>query len=204
MALYEGGKAAVDASQDPMIRLAAAVDPAARALRKRFEEQVEGPVQRGQEAIARARFATYGTSIYPDATFTLRLSYGAMTGWKEKGEDVRPWTELGRAFERATGEAPFKIPDRWLAAKDRLDMTTPANFTTNNDILGGNSGSPVVNAAGEIVGLAFDGNIHSISGSYWFDDRMNRSVMVHPAYIKVALEQVYGAKALLDEINSGR
>ncbi len=204
MALYEGGKAAVDASQDPMIRLAAAVDPAARALRKRFEEQVEGPVQRGQEAIAKARFAAYGTSIYPDATFTLRLSYGAMTGWKEKGEDVRPWTELGRAFERATGQEPFKIPDRWLAAKDRLDMTTPANFTTNNDILGGNSGSPVVNAAGEIVGLAFDGNIHSISGSYWFDDRMNRSVMVHPAYIKVALEQVYGAKALLDEINSGR
>jgi len=204
MALYEGGKAAVDASQDPLIRLAAVVDPDARALRKRFEEQVEGPVQRGQEAIARARFATYGTSIYPDATFTLRLSYGAMTGWKEKGEDVRPWTELGRAFERATGEAPFKIPDRWLAAKDRLDMTTPANFTTNNDILGGNSGSPVVNAAGEIVGLAFDGNIHSIAGSYWFDDRMNRSVMVHPAYIKVALEQVYGAKALLDEINSGR
>lgn len=204
MALYEGGKAAVDASQDPMIRLAAAVDPAARALRKRYEEQVEGPVQRGQEAIARARFAAYGTSIYPDATFTLRLSYGAMMGWKEKGEDVRPWTELGRAFERATGQEPFKIPDRWLAAKDRLDMTTPANFTTNNDILGGNSGSPVVNAAGEIVGLAFDGNIHSISGSYWFDDRMNRSVMVHPAYIKVALEQVYGAKALLDEINSGR
>ena len=203
MALYDGGKAAVDASQDPMIRLAAAVDQDARALRKRFEEQVEGPVQRGQEAIAKARFAAYGTSIYPDATFTLRLSYGAMTGWKEKGEDVRPWTELGRAFERATGEPPFKIPARWLAAKDRLDMTTPANFTTNNDILGGNSGSPVVNAAGEIVGLAFDGNIHSIAGSYWFDDRMNRSVMVHPAYIKVALEQVYGAKALLDEINSG-
>jgi hypothetical protein len=204
MALYDGGKAAVDASQDPLIRLAAAVDPAARALRKRFEEQVEGPVQRGQEAIAKARFAAFGTSIYPDATFTLRLSYGAMMGWKEKGEDVRPWTELGRAFERATGEPPFKIPPRWLAAKDRLDMTAPANFTTNNDILGGNSGSPVVNAAGEIVGLAFDGNIHSIAGSYWFDDRMNRSVMVHPAYIKVALEQVYGAKALLDEINSGR
>ena len=201
MALYEGGKTAVDASQDPMIRLAAAVDPDARALRKRFEEQVEGPVQRGQEAIAKARFAAYGTSIYPDATFTLRLSYGAMMGWKEKGDDVRPWTEIGRAFERATGEPPFKIPARWLAAKDRLDMTTPANFTTNNDILGGNSGSPVVNAAGEIVGLAFDGNIHSIAGSYWFDDRLNRSVMVHPAYIRVALEIVYDAKALLEEID---
>ncbi|MDH4259393.1 MAG: S46 family peptidase [Gammaproteobacteria bacterium] len=204
MALYNGGQAAVDASQDPMIRLAASVDPAARALRKRDEEQVEGPVQRGLEEIAKARFAVYGTSIYPDATFTLRLSYGAMMGWKEKGEDVRPWTEVGRAFERATGEAPFKIPDRWLAVKDRLDMTTPANFTTNNDILGGNSGSPVVNAAGEIVGLAFDGNIHSISGSYWFDDRLNRSVAVHPAYIRLALEKVYGAKALLAEIDSSR
>ena len=204
VALYEGGQAAVDASKDPMIRLAAVVDPAARALRKRFEEQVEGPVQRGQEAIAKARFAAYGTSIYPDATFTLRLSYGAMMGWNEKGDDVRPWTELGRAFERATGEAPFKIPERWLAAKDRLDLTTPANFTTNNDILGGNSGSPMLNATGEIVGLAFDGNIHSISGSYWFDDRLNRSIGVHPAYIRLALEQVYGAEALLAEIDSGR
>ena len=201
VALYEGGKAAIDASQDPMIRLAAIVDPAARALRKTYEEQVEGPVQRGQEAIAKARFAAYGTSIYPDATFTLRLSAGAMMGWNEKGQDVRPWTELGRAFERATGEAPFKIPARWLAAKDRLDMTTPANFTTNNDIVGGNSGSPMLSAAGEIVGLAFDGNIHSISGSYWFDDRLNRSIGVHPAYIRVALEKVYDAKALLAEID---
>jgi len=204
IALYEGGQAAIDASQDPMIRLAAAVDPTARELRKRYEEQVEGPVQRGQEAIAKARFAVFGTRIYPDATFTLRLSYGAMMGWKEKSEDVRPWTELGRAFERATGQAPFRIPDRWLAARDRLDMTTPVNFTTNNDILGGNSGSPMLSAAGEIVGLAFDGNIHSISGSYWFDERMNRSIGVHPAYIRTALEKVYDAKALLNEIDAGR
>ncbi|MGQ0430550.1 MAG: S46 family peptidase [Gammaproteobacteria bacterium] len=199
--LYEGGNAAVDASQDPMIRLAAAVDPAARALRKRFEEQVEGPVQRGQEAIAKARFATYGTSIYPDATFTLRLSYGAMAGWKEKGEDVRPWTELARAFERATGEPPFRMPPRWMDAKDRLDPSTRVNFTTSNDIVGGNSGSPMLSASGEIVGLAFDGNIHSIAGSYWFDDRMNRTIGVHPAFIRAALGQVYGAEALLAEID---
>jgi hypothetical protein len=184
-----------------MIRLAVAVDPAARALRKTFESEVEGPVARGQEEIAKARFAKYGTSIYPDATFTLRLSYGAMQGWDEKGEPVRPWTELSRAFERATGEPPFKIPERWLAAKDSLDMSTRANFTTNNDIVGGNSGSPMLNAKGEIVGLAFDGNIHSISGSYWFDDRMNRSIGVHPAYIRTALEKVYGAKELLAEID---
>ncbi len=201
MALYEGGQAAIDASSDPMIRLAAAVDPAARALRKTFETEVEGPVARGQEAIAKARFAEYGTSIYPDATFTLRLSYGAMQGWVEKGEEVRPWTELSRAFERATGEPPFRIPDSWLAVKDRLDLTTRANFTTNNDIVGGNSGSPMLNAAGEIVGLAFDGNIHSISGSYWFDERINRTIGVHPAFIRTALEKVYGASALLEEID---
>ena len=117
-----------------------------------------------------------------------------MKGWVEKGQEVRPWTELSRAFERATGEPPFKIPERWMAAKDRLDMSTRANFTTNNDIVGGNSGSPMLNAKGEIVGLAFDGNIHSISGSYWFDERMNRSIGVHPAYIRTALEKVYGAK----------
>ncbi len=201
MALYEGGQAAIDASKDPMIRLAAAVDPEARALRKQLEEQVDGPVQRGQEEIAKARFAEYGTSIYPDATFTLRLSYGGMKGWVEKGQEMRPWTELARAFERATGEPPFKIPERWMAAKDGLDMTTRVNFTTNNDIVGGNSGSPMLNAKGEIVGLAFDGNIHSISGTYWFDERMNRTVGVHPAYIRTALEKVYGAKALLEEID---
>jgi hypothetical protein len=202
IALYEGGQAAIDASQDPMIRLAAAVDPAARALRKTFEEQVEGEVTRAQEAIAAARFAEYGTSIYPDATFTLRLSYGAMKGWNEKGEDIRPWTELSRAFERATGEPPFRIPPKWMAAKDRLDMTTRVNFTTDNDIVGGNSGSPMVSAAGEIVGLAFDGNIHSIAGSYWFDERMNRAIGVHSAYMRTALEDVYGAKALLAEIDA--
>jgi hypothetical protein len=202
MALYDGGQSAIDASQDPMIRLAAAVDPASRALRTQFEAEVEGPTQRGEEEIAKARFAEYGTSIYPDATFTLRLSYGAMKGWNEKGQEVRPWTELSRAFERATGEPPFKIPPRWMAAKDGLDMATRANFTTDNDIVGGNSGSPMVNARGEIVGLAFDGNIHSISGSYWFDERMNRSIGVHPAYIRTALEKVYGASALLAEIDA--
>jgi hypothetical protein len=202
MSLFEGGQAAIDSSQDPMIRLAAAVDPAARALRKTFETEVEGPVARGQEAIAKARFAKFGTSIYPDATFTLRLSFGAMKSWNEKGQDVRPWTELSGAFERATGESPFRIPDSWMAARDRLDLSTRANFITNNDIVGGNSGSPMLNADGEIVGLAFDGNIHSISGSYWFDERMNRSIGVHPAYIRTALEQVYGAKALLAEIDA--
>ncbi len=204
IALYEGGSAAVADSQDPMIGLAALLDPAARELRKRYEEQVDEPVRRAQDAIAKARFAVLGTSVYPDATFTLRLSYGAVTGWMEQGEYVTPFTELRRAYERATGQDPFRIPDRWLAAKDRIDLSTKANFTTSNDIVGGNSGSPMVNAAGDIVGLAFDGNIHSISGSYWFDERMNRSIGVHPAYMRVALEHIYGAKALLAEIDAKR
>ena len=154
--------------------------------------------------VAGATVGLAGRDTDPDATFTLRLSYGGMMGWNEKGQDVRPWTELARAFERATGEPPFRIPARWMAAKDRLDMTTPANFTTNNDIVGGNSGSPMLSAAGEIVGLAFDGNIHSISGSYWFDERMNRAIGVHPAYIRTALEKVYDAKVLLDEMDAER
>jgi hypothetical protein len=123
-----------------------------------------------------------------------------MKGWVEKGQEVRPWTELSRLYERATGEPPFRISPRWLAAKDKLDPSTRVNFTTDNDIVGGNSGSPMLNAKGEIVGLAFDGNIHSISGSYWFDDRLNRSVGVHPAYIRTALEKVYDGKSLLEEI----
>ena len=201
-AMYEGGQAAIDASQDPLIKLAIAVDPASRALRKQLEEEVEGPTERAQEEISKARFAKYGTSIYPDATFTLRLSTGSMKGWVEKGQEVRPWTELSRLYERATGEPPFRISARWLAAKDKLDMSTRVNFTTDNDIVGGNSGSPMLNAKGEIVGLAFDGNIHSISGSYWFDERLNRSVGVHPAYIRTALEKVYDAKSLLAEIDA--
>ncbi|TAK56397.1 MAG: S46 family peptidase [Gammaproteobacteria bacterium] len=204
VALYDGGQAAIDASDDPMIRLAVAVDPASRALRKRYEQEVEGPVRRGQEAIARARFSALGTSVYPDATFTLRLSYGAMRGWNELGEEVRPWTELSRAFERATGQEPFRIPERWLAARERLAPATRANFITDNDVVGGNSGSPMLNAHGELVGLVFDGNIHSIAGSYWFDERMNRTVAVHPAFLRAALEQVYGGAALLAEIDAGQ
>ena len=123
-----------------------------------------------------------------------------MQGWDERGQPVRPWTELSRAFERATGEPPFKIPERWMAMKDSLDMTTRANFTTNNDIVGGNSGSPMLNAKGEIVGLAFDGNIHSISGSYWFDTEKNRTVAVHPAIIRLALTKVYNTTALAKDL----
>jgi hypothetical protein len=183
-----------------MIALARAVDDEARELRQIHESEVEVPEQRAQQAIAEARFKVYGTSLYPDATFTLRVSYGAVQGWMEDGRRVDPFTQLSRLYERATGAPPFALPKRWLDVKPRLDMATRVNFSTTNDIVGGNSGSPVVNAAGEVVGLIFDGNIHSISGSYWFDEEMNRSVAVHPAYIRTAVEQVYEAHRLAEEL----
>lgn len=200
--LFEGGRKAIGASNDPMIALARAIDDEARALRKTYETQVEAPVQQAQRAIADARFAVYGTSIYPDATFTLRLSYGAVEGWMEAGKKVEPFTYLSRLYERATGSEPFALPKSWLDAKPRLDMKTRANFVTTNDIVGGNSGSPVVNAKGEIVGLVFDGNIHSISGSYWFDAERNRTVAVHPEFIRAALAEVYEAPAIAKELNA--
>ena len=199
--LFEGGKKAIDAStDDPMIVLAREIDAEARALRKIYEDQVQGPEAAAQRAIADARFAVYGTSLYPDATFTLRLSYGAVQGWTEAGKRVEPFTSLARLFERATGAPPFALPQSWLAAKPRLDVKSRANFVTTNDIVGGNSGSPMVNASGEIVGLVFDGNIHSISGSYWFDAEKNRTVAVHPEFIRTALQDVYGASALAGEL----
>jgi hypothetical protein len=198
--LWEGGAAAVAASDDPMIRLAVSVDPDARAIRKRYEDEVEATVDAAAERIAAARFAVYGTSVYPDATFTLRLNYGTVQGWVEGGQPVAPFTYLDRAYERHTGAEPFQLPERWLKARDQLDPRTPFNLATNNDIVGGNSGSPLVNARGEMVGLIFDGNIHSISGTYWFDAQKNRAVAVHPAIMRVALTDIYGADWLAQEL----
>lgn len=200
MALWRGGAQAVDGSNDPMLALAKLVDERSRAVRKSYEDRVEARVRVASEKIAKARFAAFGTSVYPDATFTLRLSYGAVQGWVENGTPVEPFTHLSRLFERATGEEPFAVPQSWLHVKARLDPDTKFDLTTNNDIIGGNSGSPLINARGEIVGLVFDGNIHSISGAYWFDEALNRTVAVHPAIIREALTKVYGADALLAEL----
>ena len=191
MKLFEGGRAAVAASTDPMIALARQVDPESRRLRTIVENEIEGPARVAQQTISQARFKTYGTSLYPDATFTLRLSYGAVQSWVENGTPVEPFTRLDRLYERATGTAPFALPQRWLEARPRLDLSARANFVTTNDIVGGNSGSPMVNTAGDIVGLVFDGNIHSISGSYWFDAEKNRTVAVHPQFMPAAIQQAY-------------
>ncbi|MFZ1098635.1 MAG: S46 family peptidase [Steroidobacteraceae bacterium] len=200
--LWDGGEAAIAASHDPMIELARSIDPEARAVRKRYEDEVEGPVDAGSEKIARARFAVYGATEPPDATFTLRLSYGKVAGWKEDGREIEPFTHLGRLFERATGQDPFRIPDSWLNVRDRLDMQTRFDLSSTNDIIGGNSGSPMVDAGGKIVGLVFDGNIYSISGDYWYDAELNRSVAVDPAIIFEALRKVYKANELLKELGA--
>ena len=201
--LWEGGAAAVDASTDPMIQLARKVDPEARKIRKRYEDEVEAPTEVASERIARARFKVLGTSTYPDATFTLRINFGTVQAWVEKGEPVAPFTTLKVAYDRTTGKKPFSMPPRWVEQKGSLDPGTRFNLSTNNDIVGGNSGSPLINAKGELVGLMFDGNIHSISGSYWFDVEKNRAIAVDPTIMKEALTKVYHADALVKEI-SGR
>ena len=199
-ALWDGGVEAVRASEDPMIRLAVAIDPEARALRERFENEVEAPLIRGEEMIADARFKIYGSDTYPDATFTLRITYGAVEGWEEKGQPVDPFTRTSRLFERTTGQRPFMLPDSWQVAREKLDSSTPFNFVATTDITGGNSGSPIVAADGNLVGLAFDGNIHSIAGDYWFDPATNRTVGVNTAIMLEALKTVYGADHLVNEL----
>jgi hypothetical protein len=200
-ALFAGGRKAIAASQDPFIVLARAVDGDARAVRTLYEEEVEAPVKRAHEAIAKADFAVHGTSTYPDATFTLRLSYGRVAGWTEDdGRVVPALTTIAGAFERATGRDPFKLPKSWLTARTQLDGKTSFDVATTNDIIGGNSGSPLVNAAGELVGLVFDGNIHSLAGDYGFDARKNRTVAVTSSALLETLEHVYGAKRLVGEL----
>ncbi len=200
--LWDGGKAAIEASEDPMIELARSIDTEARAVRKRFEDEVEAPVAAAAERIGAQRLATDGPGGYPDATFTLRLNYGEVEGWVENGVAIPAFTHLDRAFERATGVTPFKIPDSWLNARARLDPHTPFCLSTSNDIVGGNSGSPLIGADGRIVGLMFDGNIHSIAGEYWFDPANNRAIAVHPAIIREALEKVYRDTALMRELQA--
>jgi V8-like Glu-specific endopeptidase len=197
--LFEGGATALHGSGDTMITLAREVDAESRRLRKIYEE-VQGIEAVAQQKIADARFKIYGTGVYPDATFTLRLSYGAVSGWTEAGTPVDPFTRLDRLYARATGAPPFALPRAWLDAKGRLEMNTRANFITTNDIVGGNSGSPMVNAAGRVVGLAFDGNIHAIAGSYWFDSQTNRTIGVHPEFMRMALAQVYRVTRLTKEL----
>jgi V8-like Glu-specific endopeptidase len=188
------------ASTDPFIVLARAIDGEARALRSRYETEVEAVQNKAAEKIAAARFAMKGTSIYPDATFTLRLSYGVIKGWQGLNGAIAPFTKIAGAFERHTGFDPFALPESWLKAQGRLNGEQRFNQVSTNDIIGGNSGSPLINASTEIVGLVFDGNILSLGGAYWFDERVNRTVSVHSGAILEALANIYGASHLVDEL----
>ncbi|QRK04487.1 S46 family peptidase [Archangium violaceum] len=201
--LYQGGAAAIGASKDPMLEFVRSIDEEARAIRERYEEEVESVADKNGELIARARFEAFGTSTYPDATFTLRLSFGQVKGYTEEGRQVEPITRIAGLYERATGEDPFRLPPSWLQAKPRLDLQTPFNFVSTNDIIGGNSGSPIFNKDAEIVGIVFDGNIGSLGGEYGFDESVNRTVSVHSEGILEGLRKVYNARRLLEELGQG-
>ena len=198
--LWEGGAEAIAASQDPFIQLARAVDAPARAIRRDYEAQVQAVETRGAETLARLRFEKFSTGVYPDATFTLRLSYGEVKGWREGDRSIEPFTALTGLYARNTGAAPFRLPARWLERKDKLALDTPFNFVSTNDIVGGNSGSPVLNRRGELVGLAFDGNIHSLGGAFGYDETLNRCVAVDARAILESLRGVYQADALVKEM----
>jgi hypothetical protein len=200
-ALWDGGLKAVQASGDPMIQFVLKIDPEARRLRMAYDEQVTGPTTAAAEKIAKARFAIYGATIYPDATFTLRLSYGKIAGWTYRGQTVPPFTYFSGLYERATGQDPFELDQRWVAAKSKLTPSTVFDISTTNDIIGGNSGSPLIDAKGEVIGAVFDGNIHSLGGDYGYDAALNRSVAVSTASISEALRKVYGADALAQELS---
>ncbi len=204
--LYEGGASALEAAQDPMIELARMVDGEARSVRKEMEALGEAKRQ-AHAQIARARFAVEGTSTYPDATFTLRLSYGVVKGYEENGVAIPPWTTLAGLYERAAAQGyrePFDLPERWVKRKGRLDLGTPFNFVATLDIIGGNSGSPVVNRAGELVGIIFDGNIQSLVADYTYTEEQGRAVSVDVRGILEALKKVYEARRLVEELGTGR
>jgi hypothetical protein len=203
--LYAGGAPAVLAAHDPMIELARLVDDESRSLRKTYEAQNEIK-QQAQAIIGKARFAIEGTSTYPDATFTLRLSYGAVKGYEENGAAVPSMTTIAGLYQRSADHndrEPFDLPQRWVDKKQALNLDTPMNFVSTCDIIGGNSGSPTVDRKGEFVGIIFDGNIESLPGDYTFDDAQMRAVSVHSAGILEALRKVYGVKALADELVNG-
>jgi peptidase S46-like protein len=202
-ALLDGGEAAVDASTDPMIVAARRVDPVTRVQYQYMRDHIYGVLLPAEEKIGKARFAVYGKNAYPDATFTPRLSYGTVEGYPYNGTQAPPFTTFYGLYDRAAGfsnKAPWNVTPKEAAAAGKLDLATPMDFACSADIVGGNSGSPVVNRNGEVVGLIFDGNIESLAGDFVFDETRNRAIAVHSAAMIEALRKIYGANALADEL----
>ncbi|MBV9957629.1 MAG: S46 family peptidase, partial [Acidobacteria bacterium] len=201
--LAAGGSKAIEASTDPMIVLARSIDKEARDVRKRYEEGVISVERTGYSKIARAMFETEGDKLYPDATFTLRLSYGAVKGYMENGKKIAPFTTLGGLYERSNSfnqKFPYNLPARWIEKKSAVDLKTPFNFVSTNDITGGNSGSPTINKNMELVGLIFDGNIQSIPGDFYYDESVNRAISVDSRGMLEILRKVFDANELADEL----
>ena len=205
-ALYEGGSKAVAASSDPLIVLMRDIDARGRELRKQYDDKVEAVIRLNSTRIAKARFAVEGANSYPDATFTLRLSYGTIKGYEQGGTTIPPYTTMGGAYKHAAAngnKGDFELPKTWDAAKSSLHLKTPLNFVHTSDIIGGNSGSPTVNKKGEVVGIIFDGNIQSLPWDFAYDDRQGRAVSVDSRAIIEAIRKVYHADALADELING-
>jgi hypothetical protein len=201
--LYKGGKESIDAAKDPMIELARLVDPEARKVRRTIESEVEEVQRQAYAEIAKVKFALEGTSTYPDATFTLRLAFGQVKGYEEDGKHVPFETTFAGMYQHSAehhNREPFDLPPRWIEKKDKLSLKTPLNFVCTADIIGGNSGSPVINRQAEVVGLIFDGNIQSLALDFAFSDEQARALAVHSAGIIEALRKVYDADELADEL----
>lgn len=182
--------------------LAQAIDPEARAVRK-FYEPVLGAERANYGKLARALYEVEGKGLYPDATFTLRLSFGAVKGYRENGKQIAPFTTLGGIFERAAqhkNKPPFKLPERWLEKESSLNLKLPLNFVSTNDIIGGSSGSPVINKEAEIVGVIFDSNAQALVGNFMYDETQNRGVSVDTRGIIETLRKVYNATGISDEL----
>jgi hypothetical protein len=201
--LYKGGQTAIAASTDPMIRFAASVNYDLLAVRKDYEARVDAPTRAAAERIAKARFTAYGTSVDPDATFTARLSYGSVKGFENaEGKFVKPYTTIGGLFQRASGAPPYALPESWLQAKASLNLAMPMNLSTTNDIIGGNSGSPVIDKDAHVVGLIFDGNIFSLGGDYGYDAAKNRAVAVDSRALLEGMQKVYHLDRIVSEIQA--
>lgn len=200
-ALFEGGLAAIEASDDPMIVFARNLEARQRELKQTIDETYAGPLASAGAQLADARLAAYGDTLYPDATFTLRISYGQVKGWTERGNEVRFSTTLGGTFDRATGNAPFDVAPAFASNEAAIDGSVTYDFVSTNDIIGGNSGSPVIDRAGTVIGAAFDGNIHSLGGNYGYDPVLNRTVSVSTAAVQEALETIYPSPALVQELS---
>jgi len=204
--LYDGGQAAVNASHDPLIVLMRQIEPAALALHDRDEDEVQSPLRLGGAAIGKALFAKDGFNVAPDATFTLRLSYGAVEGYKVNGKNFPWFTTVGGAYEHAAqhgDKAPFQLPESWVKYKRAINLKTPFNTVSTPDIIGGNSGSPVINKEGEVVGIIFDGNIESLPWNFQYSDKVGRSIEVDSRAIMESLRNIYHADGLVNELTGG-